>query len=301
MFRNHIRRFHNYESITNSLFDKTIPPVKLSYELINKQSIITNTSSSSPILILHGLFGSKLNNRTLGIKLNEQLQRDIYLLDLRNHGDSPHNINHDYQSLSSDVENFIVEQNLKDSIIIGHSMGAKTGMALSLRNPNLISMLINVDNAPVNLIPNGEFLKYIDILNKIEKLELTKLKDADNEFIKIESNPLIRSFILQNMKKNSNGVLKSRIPLNILKKSIISGEISSWKFPNGHNFFNKPTLFLRGLKSKYLVDDYIIDIAKFYTNFEIKDLDCGHFVLYEKPKESIELIVDFIKKHEDHY
>jgi pimeloyl-ACP methyl ester carboxylesterase len=44
------------------------------------------------------------------------------LQDLRNHGDSLHNPQHDYAAMSVDVENFIDEHGLKRPVLMGHSM-----------------------------------------------------------------------------------------------------------------------------------------------------------------------------------
>lgn len=291
--------YQTYESLTESLYSKKIPALSLSFDQIS-----THTSSipSTPIVILHGLFGSKSNNRSLGQKLNEKLQRDVFLLDLRNHGDSPHDKDHSYPALASDIELFLKDQEIDEAIVIGHSMGAKAAMALALRSPSLVKLLVSVDNSPVNLPPSTGFLKYVEKMEQIESMKLTKLKDAAEEFSKIEPNPMVSSFILQNLKRDrsDNNLLKSRVPLKILHRAIITGEISSWKYtPSPEHLYTKPTLFLRGLKSTYVADDYLRDLGNFFTNFEVKGLDCGHFVLYEKAQESVDVIVDFVERNED--
>ena len=42
--------------------------------------------------------------------------------DLRNHGDSPHDVRHDYTAMAEDVEAFIMEKCLEKPTLIGHSM-----------------------------------------------------------------------------------------------------------------------------------------------------------------------------------
>ncbi|KAH3680961.1 hypothetical protein WICPIJ_008046 [Wickerhamomyces pijperi] len=303
LFPQQIRTYYQtYESLTESLYSKTIPSVPLSYEKLSAKS--DSVIPQTPILILHGLFGSKSSNRTIGQRLSEKLSRDVYLLDLRNHGDSPHDPDHSYPALSRDIEQFMDDQRIEDAIVIGHSMGAKAAMALSLRSPALVKLLISVDNAPVNLPPTSSFVKYVELLEKIEGMRLTKLKEAKEIFMKVEPNELVCNFILQNLKRDKadNNVLKSRVPLSILHKAIITGEISSWKFsPDPTKIFTKPTLFLRGLQSNYVADDYLRDLGQYFTNFEVKGLDCGHFVLYEKAQESIDVISDFIERHDEDY
>ncbi|MCK5368774.1 MAG: alpha/beta fold hydrolase, partial [Cyclobacteriaceae bacterium] len=50
--------------------------------------------TGEPIFILHGLFGSSDNWITFGRKLAEKYQ--LVLVDLRNHGQSPHSETWDY-------------------------------------------------------------------------------------------------------------------------------------------------------------------------------------------------------------
>ena len=54
--------------------------------------------------------------------LARDLGRAVYAVDLRNHGDSPHDLHHDYVTMAEDVAGFIDEHELTDTSLIGHSM-----------------------------------------------------------------------------------------------------------------------------------------------------------------------------------
>lgn len=281
------------------LLSKDIPSVKLAYDLINEKS---NTSNPRPpVLILHGVFGSKSNNRTIAKQLNAKLERDVYCLDLRNHGESPHNERHDYPSLAADVEKFIESNNLGKSILVGHSMGAKAAMAVSLRRGDLVEILVSVDNSPVNLQPSSLFPKYINILERIvSNKEIKTSKEADQYFAKFEKDQVVRQFLLQNIKKNKEtGELESRIPLETLKNALVKGNIAAWEYDSNFNRYMGPSLFIRGTVSKYVPDEYIPEIGKFFPNFEVRDIEAGHWVMAEKPKETLDVLVDYIERNED--
>ena len=79
-------------------------------------------SSNSAIVILHGLFGSKQNNRSISKALARCLNCSVYALDLRNHGDSPHHTEHTYSTMADDVEQFVNENIDGPVTLIGHSM-----------------------------------------------------------------------------------------------------------------------------------------------------------------------------------
>ena len=57
--------------------------------------------SGEPIIILHGLYGSSDNWYSIGREL--ATDHTVYLIDQRNHGNSPHHPEHNYDVLSHDL------------------------------------------------------------------------------------------------------------------------------------------------------------------------------------------------------
>ena len=77
-----------------------------------------------PIIIAHGLFGMSDNWISVAKILSDTFK--VYLLDLRNHGQSPHSDIHTYESISKDIIEFMNKNEIERSHFIGHSMGGKT-------------------------------------------------------------------------------------------------------------------------------------------------------------------------------
>src|SRR5262245_53608856 len=102
--------------------------------------------AGQPIVILHGLLGSSDNWLTQAKLLAPSYK--VYYLDQRNHGQSPHSAEHNYDVMMEDLKEFIHDQKLSDPVIIGHSMGGKTAMNLALKFPEMLNVLIVVDSAP---------------------------------------------------------------------------------------------------------------------------------------------------------
>ncbi|KAG7814273.1 hypothetical protein KL921_000547 [Ogataea angusta] len=300
------KAFHHYDGTPKSLahsdlgrtaLDKEITSVELAYERYSPRSPTTN----NPIIFLHGLFGSKTNNRTVSKQLVNTLDRDVYCLDLRNHGDSPHSERHDYPSLAADVERFVEDHDLIDPILIGHSMGAKTAMAVCLRRPELCSMLVSIDNAPVDFTAGGTgFSKFGIYIKQLKKIQgdpsLKSLKDCDNILAQVESNPAVRQFLLTNIKRSVNQ-FTSRVPLDILAKSL--DNISGWPFNYEISRWTRPALFIRGKQSPYIADEYLASVGLFFPNFVVKDVDAGHWLISEKPKEFVSLVTNWVQTAED--
>lgn len=286
----------------DSLATEGIETVPLAFD---KHEPSTNASDKSPLMFLHGLFGSKTNTRTVAKTLALRLSRDVYCLDLRNFGQSPHIERLDYPSMAADVERFIEEAEIpKKPILVGHSMGAKTVMALALRRPDLPGMIVSVDNAPV-FIPStsgGKFGKYIKQLRyALEGKKYTNIKDVDAELAKIEPSKEIRQFLLTNVDRGQrDDVCKSRIPLDIIDKAVTAGNIALWPYdPNVARWTKGPALFIRGTESTYVPDDVFQDIGQYFPHFEVRDVKAGHWLISENPKEFMDLLCEFIERNED--
>ncbi|KAG5982890.1 hypothetical protein E4U55_001182 [Claviceps digitariae] len=249
-----------------------------------------------PIIFLHGLFGSKKNNRGISKVLARDVGAEVYALDLRNHGESPHDPRHDYYAMAEDVSAFIQDQKLGDVTLIGHSMGAKTAMTLALLYPELVSKIIAVDNAPVDAALNGDFCKYIRAMKNIQDANITRQAEADRILQNFEESLPIRLFLLGNLYKPAGeSTQRFRIPLDTLEKSLQSLGDFPFKRPQDCRF-EKPSLFVRGTKSHYVADNVIPAIGEFFPCFRLVDINAGHWVISENPEAFRQAIVNFLQE-----
>ncbi|KAI8965641.1 mitochondrial hydrolase [Daldinia sp. FL1419] len=244
----------------------------------------------SPIIFMHGLFGSKKNNRSVSKVLARDLKRHVYTVDMRNHGETPHAPRHDYLAMADDVAAFIADHGLRDPTLIGHSMGSKTAMTLSLKEPSLIRDIVSVDNAPVDVALHSAFPKYIQGMRRIEEAGVTRQAEADKILQEYEPDLSIRQFLLGNLFRaptSDGGVSptqKFRVPLDILGRSL--GHLGDFPFKDpSERRFEKPALFVRGTRSMYVPDEVIPLIGQFFPRFTLVDIDAGHWVISEKPEE----------------
>ncbi|CAN8095716.1 unnamed protein product [Discula destructiva] len=287
---------HHSAYSTSSI--KTVP---LAYDLHEPPKPMTDDPNrTSPIVFMHGLFGSKKNNRSISKALARDLGRSIYAVDLRNHGDSPHDPRHDYTAMAQDVRAFIQEHKLDQPTLIGHSMGAKTALTLALASPTAIKDLIAVDNAPVDAILSTDFAKYVRAMQRIDASDVTSQRAADAILAEAEPSLPVRQFLLANLHTPASGgvaVKKFRVPLDVLGTALSHMGDFPFKEPERVRY-ERPALFVRGTRSKYVPDEVLPVVGQFFPRFEVVDIDSGHWVISEKPEEFRQAVVRFLSPKE---
>ncbi|KAK0662308.1 Abhydrolase domain-containing protein C22H12.03 [Lasiodiplodia hormozganensis] len=273
----------------------------LSYDLHEppkSQGSSTTASENAPIIMLHGLFGSKRNNRSISKQLARDLNRPIYAVDLRNHGDSPHDPRHDYTALAEDTEDFIEHHGLSGSTLIGHSMGAKTAMVVALRRPELVRDLIPVDNAPVDAALKSDFAQYVKGMKKVDAAQPKKQSEADAILKPFVEEMGVRQFLLSNLvRAPGTDHLRFKIPVGYLANAL--DNMADFPFTNpDERRFSKPTLFIRGTRSHYVPDETIPIIGRFFPLFKMKDVESGHWVVSENPEGFRQAVLEFLQDQE---
>ncbi|GAA6015187.1 hypothetical protein JCM10207_003635 [Rhodosporidiobolus poonsookiae] len=268
-------------------------PVQLAYERHAPSNL---TSSRAPLVVLHGLYGSKQNWRSLAKGMAQKLGREVFTLDLRNHGQSPHRRECSYEDLAGDVKAFIeTEHKLDECVVVGHSMGGKVSMALALGGCDPVSKLVVVDIAPGIGKISPEFRAYLDAMKEIDEAKVMSRKEADVILQKTEPDLGVRQFLLTNLDRAApSDPYHFRLPLAYLSNAI--DEIGHFPYVPGEKVYDKPALFLKGSKSKYINSRNIPTIKQFFPNSQLETLETGHWVHAEKPKEFVELLDRFLKE-----
>ncbi|KAF9437911.1 hypothetical protein BGZ76_010541, partial [Entomortierella beljakovae] len=251
-----------------------LSPVKLAYKEITKPSPLTE-AKSKPIVILHGLFGSKQNWGALSKAMATRLNTEVFTVDLRNHGESGHSQEHDYPNMAKDVTCFLKERNLQSPIIIGHSMGGKVAMYLALNHTPLDRVVV-VDMAPVKVELSREFAGFIAVMKDIRDAHVKKQSEADNIMKKTVPDISVRQFLLTNLKKDaSKDEYNFRVPIDILGDSLKN--LGKFDFVPGKDRYDGKILFIKGNKSGYIRDEHTELIKTFFPHARIEGLDAGHW------------------------
>jgi pimeloyl-ACP methyl ester carboxylesterase len=100
---------------------------------------------------------------------------------------------------------------------------------------------------------------------------------------------------LTNLIRNSaTGKLGFRIPIHTLGAALDNMGDFPYKDPELVRY-QGPTLVVRGTKSRYVADEVLPLLGRFFPKFELRDIDSGHWVISEQPVVFKEAVVDFIR------
>lgn len=239
-----------------------------------------------PLIILHGLFGSSDNWLTQAKLFADTFK--VYTVDLRNHGLSPHSDLFDYPSMVSDLEEFVDDHNIIAPVFIGHSMGGKTAMNFAVAHPGKIDKLIVVDISPRAY--DLEHYTILDGLNAIPLETITSRNEADEILSRYVSESDVRQFLLKNLQRKPAGGFSWKINLPVLTRKLSNIGLDL----QVEGTFTKPTLFIRGARSNYVLDSDWSRISTLFPEAILETMDTGHWVQAEKPKEFVDLVIQWL-------
>ena len=263
----------------NSIQVKNAMEMELNYKQLS--------TAGEPLLILHGLFGSLDNWMTLGRRWSGHFQ--VFLIDQRNHGRSPHTDTHSYPAMAEDLAAFVQEHQLENVNLLGHSMGGKTIMEYATRHPDTIGKIVVVDIAP-----KAYPVHHAEIAEAMQQLDVGSLKsrtEADRQLAERLEDPGVRMFLLKNLYRKSDKTFGWRMNLSVLAESleVIGQPVRS------EQSIDVPACFVRGTDSHYVQPDDLPAIRELFPQAELHSLNAGHWVHAQQPDALFELVNRFLQ------
>lgn len=242
-----------------------------------------------PLIIIHGFLGMSDNWKTLGSQYAAE-GFQVHILDLRNHGKSFHSDEFSYEIMVDDLMEYCNHHHLNSVSIIGHSMGGKVAMLFAVTYPEKVNKLIVGDIGPKYYPPHHQ-----DILEGLNAVDFSKQPDRTE--VEETLYPFIpdfgtRQFLMKNLYWETPGKLNFRFNLKVFNEKI--EQVGKALPANSH--FDKPTLFIRGGNSKYILDTDLPQIQQHFSNYQIITIpNVGHWLHAENPKLFFEETLTFLK------
>lgn len=248
--------------------------------------------TGSPLVVVHGLYGSSDNWVNIGKRLAEK--HTVYMVDQRNHGRSPFSDSHTFNDMRDDLVEFFEKHNIEKATLLGHSMGGKAAMWFAADYPEKVKKLVIADIAPKDYLllkEDSQFYLHQNILLAMMEIDFSKIKsrnDVDDFMAQKIDDVNIRQFLLKNVAKGKlNHQYKWRVNAGVLYDhldEIVSGVNKNW-LEDRIPITNYPVIFIRGMKSKYILPEDEPMIKEIYPDSRIIDIpDAGHWLHAEQPE-----------------
>lgn len=260
-----------------------------------------NFGKGPPLIIVHGLYGASDNWLSIGKELASDY--DVYLVDQRNHGQSPHSDTHNYPAMSDDLILFMDQHDLRKAILVGHSMGGKTVMFLAEAYPERVDSLIVIDISPTTCHTDDQSSQartHTEIVNGMLSVDFSQVErreDVDDQLARTIHSRRIRSFLMKNVLRTPEGNYHWKLNAAVIGKdlsSIFEG-IDLSKYSHGKGIIGFPVLFIRGEESDYISDDCIPDIKQIFPMAEIVTIpQAGHWLHVEQPDLLVKTVRYFL-------
>ncbi|MEP6647580.1 MAG: alpha/beta fold hydrolase [Saprospiraceae bacterium] len=254
--------------------------MKLNYKLIGQ---------GAPVVILHGLFGMLDNWRTIARMMEDKYQ--CILVDLRNHGRSPHSEEMNYKVMAEDILDLLNDLHLDIVFLMGHSMGGKVAMQFACEHSDKVDKLIVVDIAPKKY--QSHHHAEIDAIKSIHPSELKNRSEAEELLTAyLGDDQATIQFLLKNLARipEDGFEWKANMPVLIAHYDDLMDNIST------RNTYNKPVLFLRGQQSNSVSDEDWTEIKSLFPNaVESIISNAGHWVHADQPETFTHQVLAFLK------
>lgn len=233
---------------------------------------VSAIGEGKPLVILHGLFGSKRNWSTIAHRL--AVGRRVITADLRNHGESPWDDRHDYPSLAEDVARVIERHAGGQADVLGHSMGGKVAMVLALTHPEFVDRLVVVDIAPTRSTATP--IEFVQAMRSLQLQTFTSRLDVKEALAEAIPDPTVRGFLTLNVIPGPDG-LAWTVNLAAIEQTF-DAILGFPAVPLGTQF-TKPTLFLGGGRSAYIQPHHHAEIERLFPQCVIEVIEgAGHWV-----------------------
>ena len=214
---------------------------------------------------------------------------EVFAIDLRNHGRSPHSDVFTYQDMSDDIVEFMRDHDIPQATILGHSLGGKVAMQTAWYHPDLVDHLIVVDIAPKAYPPGHDAI--IAALQSVDPEKVQSRKGVEEQLMQKLNDPKIVLFLMKNIGRHANNSLFWRMNLPVLAANYenTTTEIQS-PVP-----FTGPALFVRGGRSPYVQDEDWPQIQELFPVAELRTIEnAGHWVHADAMEELLEITREFL-------
>lgn len=244
-------------------------------------------NDAAPLIVAHGLFGAARNWRGLAKRMSGG--RRTLVVDMRNHGASPHDPAHDYPAMAGDLAE-LIEASGGQAAVLGHSMGGKAAMMLAQTRPELVERLVVADIAPVTY--EHTLSHHIAAMRGIDLGGLTRRSEVEAAIAAKIPEPGVAGFLAQ------SADLTASPPRWTLNLDALDDQMDMIVgYPAEDRVYDGEALFLHGGASDYVQPSAHDRIMALFPKARFEVLArAGHWLHAEKPREFISAVSGFLSE-----
>jgi len=250
--------------------------------ILNFEHIPAQHATQTPVVLIHGLFGSIGNLGIIARSLQDN--RDTIQVDVRNHGHSAHSNEMNYAALAQDILETLDHLQIGQFSVIGHSMGGKIAMQLAEVAADRLEQLVVLDMAPYAYQENHHD-QIFQALLAVQDAQAESRQQATEIMNQYIHENMINQFLLRSFQKG-------HWLFNVNALYANYDHILDW---NTIAAWQKPALFIRGGRSGYLTQAAQVDALNVqFPLAQLKTIEtAGHWLHAEQPQ----LVIDEIKAY----
>ena len=245
------------------------------------------------LVFCHGLFGQGRNWTQVAKAFADDHR--VTLVDLPDHGRSPWTERFDYPAMAEGLVPLLEDGD--PVALVGHSMGGKVAMLATLTHPELVERLCVVDVAPTAYSSANEFERYVAAMRALDLESLQGRDEADAGLVEAVPDPTVRSFLLQNLRREGpdNTGWRWQMNLEVLGDSL--DLLRGWPEEVAADLpaYAGPVLWIAGGESAYVRDEHAETMERHFPKVRrVSVKGAGHWVHSEQPAVFIEVLKRFL-------
>ena len=167
-------------------------------------------------------------------------------------------------------------------------MGGKTAMNFAIAHPEKLEKLIVVDISPRPY--DLEHYRIVEGLKAIPVSKLSSRNEADQILSDYVSEHDVRLFLLKNLQRRAEGGFSWKINLPVIDRKLSNVGLDL----QFGGTFQKPTLFVRGSRSNYVLDNDRARIKEIFPGSSFITMETGHWVQAERPQEFVDVVMQWL-------
>lgn len=251
-------------------------------------------NKQQPMLLLHGFLAHA--HVWDDFALNFRSHYHVIALDQRGHGESQwsKDVAYSMDDHFSDIAHFIETLDLKDLILIGHSMGGRNALFYTACSTRKVKRLILVDSRPDDNPQASKALRHLIVNFPLQAGSLNEVVRAVQSLYPYLPREFCHHITSYGYKQVHDGMFVPRYDSRMSLQSKLAGYAIEdlWVFMKN---VNCPTLIVRGEENSFLSRQDAKNMCRIISKAEWKEIpESTHMPMQENPVAFNKVVSDFL-------